>query len=415
MNLRTLLICIAFLASLSGCTKSYDEPETPPVKDNPNGMFYINVVGDFMKLQTSNDSVHWRSQNMNLFNSWNNPLTFDSNYFYHGNYNSITCYSTSSGLPVWGYSWLAFQDAISYREPAFNDSLIFFTAPTSVWDHGYLFCKNKRTGAAKWHQQIDSGGVYKSFNGIPLVVGDKVISLTRNQYDQKRLVAFSATTGTRLWSVAVNDSMSSKMWTVNGKIYSGYGPNATCYDAANGQLLWHTSLNSSAAWWSYNFVDGDKMIVVKTLNNSDYKIIQLQLSTGTITKSTDLTIPSTYTGVPQILAPLGCAYQNNKLYIASYYSIDSLELFSYDVNTMTQQWKTGIHNHLLTGQAPLATDKYIILPVNDKYDTPGQTVSNMLFLNLSGKEVRKIPYQSIYTDRFSYRENGVLYEQPLRF
>lgn len=415
MKLTSTRYFIGFIILLSACTKTSDRRETPSSED-PNNVFYVNVVGDFIKLQASNDSVHWRSGVLNLFNSSGNPMTFDSSYFYHGNYNGITCYSIRTGLRVWDYSWLAFQDAISYREPAFNDSLIFFTTPTSVWDNGYLICKNKTTGAGKWQKKIDSGSVYQSFNGIPVVAGDKVITVTRNQNDQKRIAAFSVQNGERIWATTVSNTISSKLWVKDGRIYSAYGTDAFCFDVQTGQLLWQTNMpTSSSPWFTYNFLDNDRLIAVKVLNNADYKVFELQTSNGNLIKVSDISIPNTYSYTPQIISPLGCSYKNSKLYFASYNTMDSLDLVSYDINSSTQQWKKRIKNHLLTGQAPLLTDKNLILPVNENYNTPQQTQSKILYFDLSGNLVNQVVLKTLYTDRFVYKENGVLYAQPLRF
>lgn len=259
-----------------GCKKSSPEPNNPvTVPDNPNGMLYMEVPLNFVKLDVATDSVYWNSQVINGFGSWGNPIRFDSNYFYHGNYSGITCYSSATGLPVWTTSWLAFSDAINYREPAFNDSLIFFTSPTSEWDHGYLYCKNKRTGASVWQKQYDFGYVDTSVNGIPVLAGNSVIIKTRDQNNQRYLTAYAVQNGSQQWSVPVSIKLSDKLWAINGKIYAAYGPQAVCFDAASGQQLWNTDMNIPKARMTYNFFDGNKLIVVKALDNSNYKILQV--------------------------------------------------------------------------------------------------------------------------------------------
>jgi hypothetical protein len=82
---------------------------------------------------------------------------------------------------------------------------------------------------------------------------------------------------------------------------------------------------------------------------------------------------------------------------------------------LSQQWKVRLSNNLITGEAPLLTDKYLLVPVNEHYATPGSNRSDMIFLDLSGKQVKKIPYNTTYTDVFCYQENAVLYQQPFRF
>ncbi|AYB32526.1 hypothetical protein D4L85_18950 [Chryseolinea soli] len=407
-----LLFFIIFL----GCTDDGSpEPVVPPVEDNPSGMLYVNIVGQYMKLDASNDSVYWRAETLYLFGSYRNPMTFNSDYFYHGNYTSMTCYSAVSGLPAWSVSWPAFSDAISYQDPAFNDSLIFFSSPTSVWDHGSLYCKNKKTGAPKWQVPIDSGDVDINFNGIPLVNGDKVITLTRNQNNEKHLTAFSIRNGAWLWSTPVGDGTASKFWLVDDRIYSAYGPEALCFDASNGKLLWETDMNTPVAAWTYNFFDADKLIAVKVLNNTNYKILQIQKSNGAIISTKDLTIPTTYAPQTQMIAPLGCSYDDDNLYLASFNDIDSLDIFSYDMTGMSQKWKKRFANSYFTGEPPILTDKYLVFPINDQYNAHDPAHSNMIFLDHSGKLVKKVPFNSTYVDGFVYKEDGIIYPQPPRF
>lgn len=418
-NFTNILFCCVSFVLLCGCSKHFDEekqvqfPPTP--EDNPVGTLYINVVGDFIKVDVASDSEYWRSSTLFLFNSYRNPMTFDSNYFYHGNYMSMSCYNAATGQPVWTYSWLAFEDAISYQEPVFSGNQIFFTAPTSAWDHGYLYCKDKRTGTDLWQQQIDSGGVFTSFNGIPVLYGNKVITLTRDYNNNKRLKAYSITSGELVWSVPVSNSMSSKLWISDSKIYSAYGQEAICIDAENGQLLWQTDLNITDAWTTYNFFENDHMIVVKVLDNTHYKVFQLQKSNGAISDKKEVVIPSTYAQFDQQLAPLGCNYTGKQLFFTSYYSIDSLDITCMNVSNSAVKWKKRISNNLLTQQAPIITDKYIILPVNQHYNTPLQEHSEVLFLNLEGDVVKKVPFRSIYTDGFVYKENGTVYKQSTGF
>ncbi len=413
--LRKLIFPLSMLV-LIGCTQVGDDTRDPDPSVSPNGMLYIDVIGDFMKLDPSKDSVYWRAPIPQYFNSSGNPMTFDSGYFYHGNHMSITCFRTSTGGVAWSHSWLAFSDAYTYREPAFKDSMVFFTYPTSAWDHGYLLCMNKKTGGLYWKIQIDSGGVYTSFNGVPVISGDKVVCMTRNANDQIVLKAFLAKTGQLVWATApINASIRNKFWEKNGRIYTAYGNDAVCYDAATGQELWKTSIQDPSYHYSYNFLDNDKMVVVRVISNITYKVIQLSLASGTVIQSQQLILPSTYASFSQLIAPLGISYQNNKLYVAHYYSIDSLDIYAHDVNTLSQLWTKRFANHLLTGQAPVLSDKYLIFPINDKYNTPSQDTSKMIFLDLSGNLLKKIPYNTIYTDKLVYEENGVFYDQGKRF
>lgn len=413
--LRRLMPVVLAGVVLLSCTRGSGDETPEPNPSSPNGMLYVNVVGYFMKMDPSTDSEYWRAPVLHLFNSSGNPMSFDSGYFYHGNYMSMTCYRASNGAVVWSHNWLAFSDAITYREPVFKDSLIYFTYPTSVWDHGYLMCMNKRTGAFRWKQQIDSGIVTNNFNGIPVISGDKVICMTRNANDQLVLKAYQSTTGQLIWATPVNASVQNKFWEKNGRLYTAYGNDAVCFDANTGQMLWKTPIQQPAYKHSYNFLDQDKLVVVRALNNYQYQFIQVNLSSGSVISSQPVSVFTTYASFTDLIAPQGCSYRNNKVYLEHYYSVDSMDMLAFDVNNASPLWSKRFANSLITRQAPVLTNQYLIFPINDQYNGPNQEKSNMIFLDLAGNLVKKVPFRSIYTDKLVYEENGVVYEQGQRF
>ena len=411
--LQPLLIFMIALEIFS-CTKHYPQQDNATATgDNLNGMFYINAEGMFIKLNPASDSIYWTSEVLSLANSYHNPIAFDSSYFYFGNYNSLFCYSANAGLPVWSFSWYAFNDAITYREPAFKDSLIFFTSPTSMWDNSYLFCKNKVTGKGYWSQQIDNGYVSIGFNSIPVVYNNKVITLTRDQNNHKYITAYSVQNGALQWSTAVGDSTSSKLWVTEGKICSAYGSEAICLNASTGQFLWKTKLDIPSSWFTYNFIEDGKLVIVKVLSNSSYKILRLEIGNGTLISLQTIDVPTTYASNPQHISPVGCCYGGNKLYIASFYSFDSLDIFSYNLQNEKRLWQIRLPASIQAEQAPLLTDKYVIFPINNNYNGP--SLSYMVFLDLSGKLVKKLPFKFRDTNGFVYKENGVTYTQPPYF
>lgn len=412
VRLLTLGILLGFLFS---CTKTLpDKPNIPPVSDSA-GILYVNVVGYFIKLDASTDSVYWWSQTMNLFGSSGNPIAFDGDNFYHGNANGLTGYSTSSGSPVWMTSWVGFDNAIPYQEPAFNDSLIFYASPTSYWQYGSLYCRNKLTGAFHWQVQLDSGDIETNFTGTPAVYNDKVFLLTRNHNNSKILKAFSITDGSLQWAVPVNDSTPSKFRVENGRIYSAYGPTVFCLDAATGHTIWNTDVNMHSCWWTHDFMDGDKQIIVKVTGNNTYTVIIIQKSTGAVIGHQDLVVPSTYNTFNFDLTPIGCGYRNENLVLASFYSKDSMDILSYDINTMSQKWSKRFANSVMTGGAPVLTDNYIIFPVNLQYNTAVDKNSEFIFLDYSGNKVKDLPFHSIYTDGFVYKENGQIYTKSFHY
>jgi hypothetical protein len=69
----------------------------------------------------------------------------------------------------------------------------------------------------------------------------------------------------------------------------------------------------------------------------------------------------------------------------------------------------------MSGAAPVLTDKYIIFPVNDQYNTPDPYRSKMIFLDYAGNTVKVLPFHSAYTDGFVYKENGVVYTRSIHY
>lgn len=148
-SLRTSFLLLLPFLLLFGCTKTIepDDPQVdPPPTPNtgkPTGIIYLNVEADFVKINANDSSILWTSVNRNQFASSVNPLTFDSTTFYFGNASGLTSYSSITGTPRWQFYWVASSDAHPYRQPGMNDSLLFVTSPTSMWDHGYLYCLKK--------------------------------------------------------------------------------------------------------------------------------------------------------------------------------------------------------------------------------------------------------------------------------
>jgi outer membrane protein assembly factor BamB len=425
MPIPRILFFFTLAVLFYSCTKHFSNPppatgasdssSTSNAVDSPGGMLYIAVVGQFMKVGAGNDSVYWTVPQLNWGSSWENPISFDGNVFYNGNVVSLQCYSSVTGLPVWSFTWSEAVGAPFYRESAFNDSLLFVTSPTYEWQYGFLYCNNKTTGNSLWKQQIDTGYADSNLNVIPLVSGNKVITITRDQNEQKHLTAFSIQNGAPVWSPPVDNSVGSKLLLEEGKIYLGYGPTALCYDASTGQQLWRTDLNVSGTVWAYNFVDSNYLVVVDVLGNGDYQIIQLDKDNGAILKSDNFLIPTTYATNPlseSYPAPLSCCYNKNMLYLSSYYSVDSLDIVAFNMSSMTQQWKVRYASYLEELEPPVLTDKYVLFPA---YDRASTNLINVIFLDLNGKLIKKVPIGSNYTDGVVYVEGGVAYQQTHSF
>lgn len=412
--IMTKITLVLFFILCTACTKLFNDKQTS-ANDNPTGVLYINTIGQITKTDATNDSTYWITGLINITNSAYNPLVFDTNFYYHGNHLGITCYSLQTGLPAWTYNWPAFDNAIPFREPAFKDSLVFFTAPTSVWDYAYLHCLKKKNGSLVWKLKIDSGNVYNNFNSTPVVYNDKVIVVTRNPNDKLYLNAFAISNGIKLWSMPLKNSVHSKMILQNGKVYSGYGSTITCHDANTGSQIWETDLPLSTCWRTFCFMDQEKMIIEKIISNTDYKIFNVNISTGSIAQITDLKLNSSYAGNSQYIAPYGSAFRNNQLFIGHYLNADSIDMYAFEIPSLSQKWKQRFAHNIYGGQMPLATDKYLVFPVNDSYNNPPYNLSKMIFLDFKGTLIKKLSFISRETDVFVYKEAGIVYRQTPGF
>lgn len=408
-TLRIFFAMLVVVFSL-GCTKLFPD-KTPSSNESSSGVLYINTVGQITKRDANTDSTYWISSLVNMANSAYNPLVFDSGFYYHGNHTGITCYNIQNGQPLWSFAWLAFDNAIPYREPAFKDSLVVFTAPTSVWDYAWLHCLKKKNGTLLWKIKIDSGNVYNNFNSTPVVYNNQVIVVTRNASDQLFLNAYSVTNATKLWSKPLKISTHAKLFLQNGRVYAAYGAVISCHDAASGQQIWETDLQQSSCWRTYSFIDNDKLVIEKIISNSDYKIFTINLITGSIIRNYDLKLTTSFAGNPQFLAPYGAAFASNTLFIGQYINSDSMEMYAFDINSMNQKWKQRFAHSIFGGQLPLATDKYLIFPINDTYNVAPFNQSKMIFLDFNGGLIKKLPFVSRETDVFAYKEGSVVYRQ----
>lgn len=127
-------------------------------------------------------------------------------------------------------------------------------------------------------------------------------------------------------------------------------------------------------------------------------------------KTQTLEVPATYATNPQYISADGCCYRNNKLYIGSFYRYDTLEVFCYELHTSTCQWQKRQASSIQADMAPLLTDKHMVFPTHDSADS-----ADMIFLDLSGNVVKKVPYKYRGTGTFVYKENGVTYTQAPAF
>ncbi len=405
LQLKNLFLFFLLGMMVTGCSKELDSEEPTSGTGTVNGELYINVTGYFIKIKTVDSSMVWGTETRNLFASFNNPMTFDTTAYYHGNFNGITAYSEQTGQPKWSVNWYAFEDAITYRKPAFKGANVYFTSPSSMWDHGYLYCADKNSGKVKWMIQLDYGFASYPFNTTPMVVGENVIVITRDAENHKRLSAYKTDDGAEIWKSEILDDISFHLRLENDRIYSTSNKYAICINALTGQKLWQTDLGVEQFKRTATFFNQDKLIVVK-VKGTEYNFVTVNINTGQVQKKSQLQIP-TSVGDPDF-ASMGCDLSGTSAYIATRYDMDSMRIASYDLNTMAVKWEKKIKNYLYTDFTPLLTDKYLIFPVNATYP---EGKSHMYFYSFDGKLVKQVPFNGNYTSGFAYKENGKMYQQ----
>jgi hypothetical protein len=84
----------------------------------------------------------------------------------------------------------------------------------------------------------------------------------------------------------------------------------------------------------------------------------------------------------------------------------------------TTSWEKHFEHKIGTYQpemfTPILANNYIIFPTNNTFSNDDYA-SFMYFLNMEGKEIKKIPFLSgTTTQKFVYVENGVIYNQDNR-
>lgn len=230
-----------------------------------------------------------------------------------------------------------------------------------------------------------------------MIMDGKVIVLTRDAANHTQLSAFSTEEGSPAWTSAINDSLSFNLIYAEGKIYSRSHKNLYCYNAANGLLNWQTDLLQPSFKNAYTYLEDYKLIMVKQKSN-EYTTVTLSTVTGSILKTTQLTVPTQLVSVPN--AHQSVNYANNTLYVTAMHNFDTLSIKAYDLSSSTMKWDRRFTGDYLITFNPVLTDKYLIFPIS----------AEMYFIDLNGKDVTRIPFDGNYTNGILYEEKGVLYK-----
>jgi hypothetical protein len=238
---------------------------------------------------------------------------------------------------------------------------------------------------------------------------DKVIVVTRDANNHKHLTAYKIANADVLWSTGINDSLSSRLRLVDGKIYSTIKQKILCYNANNGDLEWQTDLNVSKSRMTATFFDKEKLILIKVAD-TDYTMITLDRNSGSVIKKSTLTVPTELDIVSR--APFGCNYYNNTLFITSRYNTDTVCVKSYDFTSLALRWEKRFPLYEFLSFVPLVTNRYLVFPISNSSPF---SKSTMYFYTFDGKLVTGIPFSGRSSNNFAYVENGVVYKQDNKY
>ena len=390
---------------LAACSK----PENQRTVDNPpnpadtivKGSLFLNINSRASSINTENGSMTW--QNPNFCEAV--ALSYDSGYLYAGSYRNVSCFNAATGQRLWVYSWLIFSDVKGFTRYAFTDSLMFITSASSAWDVAHLYCINKRTGALRWSNELDSIGWPngREYFSLPVLSNGKVITVARDNNNHRRLVAYNLLTGKKIWGTGINDELRFNIKVDNDKIYST-GKNTFCYDANTGVLVWQNNINIINASGSIEngylmnntqayigplaYFDQNKIIIAgkDSANAVVTSVKVLDKNTGAILSSKVYNIDFKY-----------YMYSNNTLYISTYVS-NTTFLHAFDINTSAFKWKYETN----ATYPPILTDKNIIY---SRWD-------GTYFLSLDGKLMRFLPHtvpsgNTVYTYLYKDLSNNI--------
>lgn len=400
---RCFLYLLLSVLFFGGCTKAgvdLDPADEPGIKD---GTLYFNSAGIHYKVNIADSSEYWVA-NQIILSSHSNPMIIDSTTIYSGATNSLGAYSVFNAYPRWVVFWPYTHSGpiFSSVEAALGDSVVYVVSPTSYWFHSYLYCINKKTGAIHWKERIDYGDYELNFHSTPVVVGNRVITLTRDQYNKKQLTCFNAD-GSIHFTTPANDDLAYKIWVHKDKVFSTANSQILCYSTENGRLEWTVNMGDLLFNRTATFFDKDNLIVIKVLD-SRYHVFVINTS-GNILRQHVLSIPTAHP-VPEF-SPMAVNFDNNSLYVAYRSFSDSVSIAAYKFADFSKKWEKRYYSNTDLDVPTLMTEKYLIFPVNKSY---AEIKSAFYFLDKNGKEVTGFPFSQIYVSGFNYVENNKIYQ-----
>ena len=386
----------------------------PPVVNLPSGVLYINCGGMFRKINVVDSSLVWQGPNTNSFASTGSAMALDSLTFFTGSSAGIGAYNNKDASTQWLYRWQMSTSApLQYREPLIKGNSIFFTSSTDRSSTAaLLYCSNKNTKAQQWVRKIDSSRLSNYFNPTPVLVNDLAIVVTLDANGHRHLTAYRISDGTPQWSSDANDQLGNRVKAFNGWVYSFANTGVTCYDATTGSERWRENLQAN--------VDGQRLVgVAGFLENEQFFMVELydyRYEVHVINPTDGKLIKKASVPAPTVgRSASGCIYANNKLAVFSRYGTDSLNVRCYDLATQSVSWEKRFKHALgiyYDGMpTPVLAKNYILFPTMNSF-SGGVFQANLYILNLEGKEIKKIPFESdVVPLQFGYEEKGAFYNQ----
>lgn len=409
----TLLIPCIF-----GCSKNHqqepqgagvDTTSTSVTNTSPSAL-YIDCGLKLRKINAIDSSLIWQNSNGNItFGTLASPMVVDSANIYKGGTKDIAAFSKKNGNSLWSFHWPMYEPApLQYREPVVNDSLAFFASTTDKYSvAAKLQCANKNTGILRWENIVDNSSLHSYFNTTPVLLNDNVLLVIRDVNYHLHLTAYRISDGSIRWSSEVNDDLSTRPKAIKGRVYSFSTKNVTCYNGTDGSILWQTNLPDYPLVGVTTFIELGQAILVEIYYNS-YDVYGINAADGRLIKKATIQEPNG-TGYS------ACIYASNKLIITQRYGADSASVRCFDLSSRALTWERHFKHALSRYDenmfTPVMGNNYIIFPTIDTITGAGYQ-SFMHFLNLEGKEIKRIPFESDVSPlKFAYEEKAVIYNQ----
>jgi hypothetical protein len=246
------------------------------------------------------------------------PVTLGAGKVYGISTSSLVALDARSGLQQWAYD-LGPRD--SYDPPAFGSGTVYLQ--TGGHSNSFVWAVSAADGSLRWRTAY--GNQWSGWFA-PVVVGNAVY-VAAGYYGGMN--AYDATTGTSLWSVALNQYDNWTPAVADGQVYAytgDYSPKLSVVDAATGNVNYEIP-DPQFSWtgWSMNLAP-----VLGTQNDllaqQNSRLLSFDLNSHTIRwQVTGLTSP--WGGTWQVTVADGVVYAFNGTQVDAYREEDGSRLW----------------------------------------------------------------------------------------